>query len=255
MNNYCPNCGEPITGNFCSNCGKPVKLDVDPSIEHVSTTYIEPKYSTSAPLNANPHRHKNSGCLKLFMIFFSLFLIILIIGTVYTVQNEESQTNVTINSETKDSKTKLLEFDKQSWEDFKVLYTSHNNFMENISAYSENQINSVDFYDECVEAQNYFAKASLSFDYGTNDDERTYLNAFGSAATSDQQAAEYLMKYIDSGKTSHLSKAQENIQDAKDAFIMIAQNRGTLLIKAGLTDEEIHKKVESDMAELETETE
>ena len=69
-------------------------------------------------------------------------------------------------------------------------------------------------------------------------------------ALSDQMAAESLMKYLDSRKTSDLSNAQENIQNAVTAATTIASNRGALLAKAGLSQEEIQVKIEEDMSDL-----
>jgi len=127
------------------------------------------------------------------------------------------------------------------------------NFLSNVSGYSDNNISSLDFYNSCSDAETYFQKASTSFNYGANDYEKNYLSVFETVALSDQLAAQYLMKYIDTEKTSHLSKAQEYIQRAKDGLIMISQNRSILLADTGLTQDEIKEKVEKDLLELDAE--
>ena len=160
---------------------------------------------------------------------------------------------VTQTPSQEDVEKSLLEFDAKTWEDFKLLYISHNNFVKNIDAFSDFQMGTLDFYNCCKEAEEYFQNAALSFDYGTTDDEKTYLSSFEIAALADQEAAQKLMKYIDSGKTSYLSDTNEQIQRAKEAFVMIASNRGKLLVRAGLTNEEIAEKVEEDMAALDEE--
>lgn len=255
MDKFCTNCGAPITGNFCSNCGKAAQPNPDPAAEYVGTTYIEPtydNYNTFPRMNVN----KNKGCLKFFGFFFLILIVTLTIGTIYAIKNEDILYKVqkvqnVLNTE-EDIGSDLLEFDKKSWEDFKLLYTSHNNFMKTIAAFSDNKIDTLDFYNACNDAEKYFSKFYNSLGYGTDQDERDYLGSFETVALNDQRAAKYFMLYIDSEKTSDLSKAQENITVAKDALVTIAKNRGLLLVKAGLTDKEIKKKVEKDMAELES---
>lgn len=123
--------------------------------------------------------------------------------------------------------------------------------MKAISLYSDSSITSLEFYNYCKDIKKYFQAMSLNFEWGETEDEKTYLETFKIFALADQQATEYLIKYIDSGKTSYLSKAKDAIQRATDAATTIASNRGTLLVKAGLTDEEIREKIESDMAQIE----
>ena len=66
-----------------------------------------------------------------------------------------------------------------------------------------------------------------------------------------QMATESIMKYLDKGNISDLSKTTDHLEDAKEAALLIASNRGTLLVRAGYTQEEISEKINSEMAELE----
>jgi coenzyme F420-reducing hydrogenase alpha subunit len=244
----CNECGKEISdkASTCPNCGAPVEKGF-PESDSISDNKLNPNIFSSTSTVKKKKRGK-TGCLIILLIFAWAT----IYGLMQSAKESENHQTISDSSASKeDSKDELLKFDEESWKDFKILFTSHNNFMKNVLAYSEGDISSLDFYNACTEAKEYFQEASTYYDYGTNDDEETYLNVFETVALADQQAAEYLMDYIDSGKTSHLSKAQEYIQRAKDGVVMIAQNRGLLLVKAGLSDEEIKTKVETDMNELE----
>jgi uncharacterized Zn finger protein (UPF0148 family) len=255
LSNFCSKCGQPLSeANFCPNCGAPVQ---NKNEEFVSSEYrdnsqriqevIPPTMSTQT-IRKN---RKNGGCL----VFFMLFFIVMAFAVVTAIIKPEIYQNLENGKETsaEDDKQRLLEFDKQTWKEFKLLYTSHNNFLSNVSGYSDNNISSLDFYNSCSDAETYFQKVSTSFNYGANDYEKNYLSVFETVALSDQLAAQYLMKYIDTEKTSHLSKAQEYIQRAKDGLIMISQNRSILLADTGLTQDEIKEKVEKDLLELDAE--
>ncbi len=281
---FCRKCGREYEGNFCPDCGTPTISDnsITDTSENVRIDYS--KFSSDKKVK-NKLTERSGFIVFMLILFFPVGIYFMwknskwnnfakILVTMFFVfmfayvynhpVPSSTDTSGAVSSkgdskkadgnskDAEDTRTALLKFDEQTWEDFKILYNSHNNFMKSISAYSDNQANSLDFYNVCADAKDYFANASTSYDYGTTDEEKTYLSAFELVALSDQQAAEKLIKYIDSGKTSDLSKAQEYIQRAKDALVNIAENRGTLLVKAGLTDKEIKKKVEADMAELES---
>lgn len=236
----CSECGKQISdkATSCPSCGAPVDQNNLNSFNQQPVGHQ----------NVLPSQKKKGGCLKVFLIFFAFFVVIMMLAIKNSDSSEPSKTTKTESHE--ESKKSLLDLDEKSWKQFKGLYISHNNFMKTIDSFSNNQITSLDFYNECKKAKKYFMEVSTTFDYGSTDNEKTYLDVFEVAALKDQQAVEYLMKYIDTGKTSHLSKAQEYIQAAKDAFIIIAENRGKLLVKAGLTDEEIKTKIENDMDSL-----
>ncbi|MDP4133406.1 MAG: hypothetical protein Q8882_05290 [Bacillota bacterium] len=184
------------------------------------------------------------GCL-IGIIVLIAFLGALTFGITQIVQNPEKYGAVTTN----DPQT-LLTFDNRTWEDFKTLYKAHNEFMKLVDAYASGNVNALNFYNKCVDYKNWCQQKSLSFDYGRTQDEMDYLGPFKSAAISGQMAAQDLIKYIDTGKVSDMSSANLNIQNAKAAFTTIASNRGTLLVKAGLTDEEIKQKIDEDTESL-----
>ena len=96
-----------------------------------------------------------------------------------------------------------------------------------------------------------FVDLSMSYDYGTNSEQKDYLSVFESVALSDQMAADSMLKYLNSGKMSDLNNVSSNIQEAKTAITTIASNRGILLNKTDLTQEEIKTRVNDSMAALE----
>lgn len=146
---------------------------------------------------------------------------------------------------------RLLEFDSRTWDDFTNLYKAHNNLLDWVESFSNGMVGTLEFYQTCQELEEYFASASLSFDYGTTDAQNDYLSSFEAMAIADQSATKYLMKYLDTWKVSYLSDANTEIQRASEAATIIASNRGTLLGMTDLTDEEIQKKIEFDMNDLE----
>lgn len=252
----CSECGKEISDKAvaCPNCGAPISASKK-IVSDNQTTYYMPKETKGfggGRMVTSAKKKIRTGCL----VFFMLFIGAMVFSIIQRANNPDAylSTNKTTDTSKNDDKKSLLELDETSWEQFKNLYISHNNFMSIIDAFSNDKITALDFYNECQNAEKYFQEVSTTFNYGTNDDEITYLNVFETVALSDQSAASYLKKYIDTGKTSHLSKAQESIQRAKDAVVLIAENRGKLLVKAGLSDEEIQKKVEEDMEELESES-
>lgn len=97
----------------------------------------------------------------------------------------------------------------------------------------------------------YFREASVQLRYGENKEQRDYLWVLQSLALSDQQVTKHLMKYLDSGKVSDSSKAQECLNDAEQAISVYANNRGLLLANTDLSDSEIEERVSADFDALE----
>jgi len=182
-----------------------------------------------------PNKKIGCGCLVLIVVILAA-----LIGVITSDAPAAAKTS-----------EEILAFDDRSWDDFAILYQSHNNFLAAVQSYSDNKIASTSFYQKCQEAEEFFRDASTRFDYGTTKDEKDYLSVFRSAALSDQLAAKALMKYLDSGKTSDLADSKSNIQAAKDAITMIASNRGILLAKSDLSEEEIKQRIEESMSKLE----
>lgn len=219
----------------------------------LNNTPTESTNSASSPQNQglqpSPEKPKKTGkgCL------ISVLIVLLVIAGIISVVTKitENSNNATSSNTTSTSAESWREFDDRTWADFKNLYVSHSRLLQNVSLFSEGRVSKLELYDSMKQAKEYFRKAAMSFDYGNNSEEKTYLSSFSSMALSDQMATESIMKYLDKGNISDLSKATDHLEDAKEAALLIASNRGTLLVRAGYTQEEISEKINSEMAELE----
>lgn len=128
--------------------------------------------------------------------------------------------------------------DEQLWEYVLPIINAHNQLMKimgNGSSTSLNIYNAAkDFETMCQ--QTWSAPPEVSGD-GTEE----YLNSCRDYIIIEQAMAESLLKYIDSSKTSDLSKVQENIQSCSQALITLASNRGTFLSLYGFSTKEIQE--------------
>ena len=239
---FCRKCGAKmrVHDKFCPSCGA--------SVSGVSSPQQPPK-------------KKKSGCfftiLKIFVVIIFLSLLAVACDTAMDKEPKSSaDADEADNAATEEDSEELtseewLEFDSRSWEDFTVLYKNHQNLVDAINAYSSGHGSDVSFYDYCKQMEVYFRDASLQFRYGENKEQRDYLWVLESLALSDQQVTKHLMKYLDSGKVSDSSKAQECLNDAEKAISVYANNRGLLLANTDLSDSEIEQKLSDDLAALE----
>lgn len=232
---FCKKCGKDIKDSqFCPFCGAEA-YKADNNVNNMNVM------SRQDVINSKPKKKKSK---------IGLFICLVIVGALcfgisQIIQNPEKYQNNNISSE------EWLDFDNKTWEQFSQLYTNHNNFMSAMTAFSEGSMDAASFYSYCKDFESICANNSLIFDYGVNQDQKDYLSVFKSATLSDQMAAQSLMKYLDTYQTSDLSEAQEHIQDAKEAITTIASNRGTLLAKTDLSEEEIQKRLNESLTILE----
>ena len=190
---------------------------------------------------------RGCGCIFSLLIVMAISVFVLILAMMPS-GNPSPKDNA--SSSSTNTPEDWLAFDARSWEDFVLFYNNHNSFMNSMTAYADGYIDKTSMYLKCEEADSVFGGCSISVEYGENQEEKDYLSVLRSIALSDQAAARSLKKYLNSGKTSDLADAQTNIEAAKNAVTLFASNRGALLVKAGLSDEEIKQKVESDMTAL-----
>lgn len=248
---YCSNCGKDIGDNskYCNGCGTEI------SAQQSDLKVMENTSAESAQLQSLLQRQKVAKKRrKGFAIIFGvlLFLAVLIPIVAYNLDPSVGSGGVSSTSEAQ-QKEKLITFDTRTWDDFAQMYRSHNILMKAADLYADGKIDTVTLYDKGEEIEEYFRNKAISFNYGTSEDERTYLDCFATMAYADQMAAKGLKKYLDSLKPSDLSDSQKYVQQAKEAAIMIIQNRKILLAKAGLTENEIREKIENDMDVIEVE--
>lgn len=231
---------------FCKKCGKDIK---DSQFCPFCGTEAYKTGNNANNMNVTSRQDVINSQIKKKKSKVGLFICLVIVGALcfgisQIIQNPEKYQN-TISSE------EWLEFDDKTWEQFSQLYTNHNNLMYAMTAFSDGNMDAASFYSYCKDFENICANNSLIFDYGVNQDQKDYLSVFKSATLSDQMAAQSLMKYLDTYQTSDLSEAQEHIQNAKDAITTIASNRGTLLAKTDLSEEEIQKRLNESLTMLE----
>lgn len=241
----CPECNKEVSSQAtsCPYCGYPLQQ------AHETQAPIE---QYQAPQNVGyskpPTKKKGKGCLMIVLIPLAFVALIVFCVVNYGIPDDGLASSDITDNTTEES---LLAFDERSWKDFENIYKAHNNLMVAMDLYTNGKMAAVDFYNNCDSVESYMAQASTKLNYGTTDDEKDYLSSFQTMALADQNAAKLLKKYVDSPSVADLSSIQKEIQTAKDAAVMIASNRGILLVKAGLTDEEIKEKVEADMKALE----
>ena len=195
---------------------------------------------------------KKRGCLIPTLIISLIFLGAIAFGIMRIIQNPDAYNKKTNDEESENLTVEdWIEFDEQSWEDFVRLYSGHTSFVSAIDAFGNGQGTSLDFYEYCNQTEEFFQKMSLSLNYGETEEQKTYLQSLNSIALSDQSASKNLMNYLDSGAVSDMSKAKDDIAETVTAISIFAENRSKLLVKAGLSEEEIKQKIESDLSVLE----
>lgn len=200
--------------------------------------------TNNVPIKKKPKGYRCLTAVVGFLIFAA------ILGAIFGSGDKQIAKPEKVLSE-ENTKTQALEFDERAWNDYLVMYKNHNDFMAALGHYSDGNISDVDFYDYCKNIEKISAEASLNFEYGVTKDEKEYLATFEVWALAHQQAAKDLMKYMDSMQTKDLSKAKENVERAQEAAITIAKNRVVLLKNIGLTEDEINKKIDEGMAQIE----
>lgn len=220
----------------CRTCGKPIAKDA----------------------KTCPHcgaKNKKKTPWVVYVICF--FLISWFFGSIATRNTNDlpsnhssKQTSKPENTEKVETPEDLLAFDEKTWEDFKKLYKAHNDVMKAMRMYSDGELDTLAFYNLCEEAEKYFGSASLALRYGETEYQQTYVSVLQSMALYDQLAVRSLMKYLDSSKVSDLNEAEDNISQAVHAVEVMASNRGVLLARAGLADNEILERVEADTTDM-----
>ncbi len=236
----CTECGKEISdkATTCPNCGCPI-----------TTAEIKHPASKKKP--------KKGGCLKTILIYLG---ILIVISTIISMQLKNDPDKMQSLLETKNSETsKNLEndteksmeedteentkenakiIDAQIWEYVLPIINANNqlmNIVENESSTSLDIYNAAKKFKEMCQ-QTWISPPKVS---GNGADE--YLSSCKDYILIEQTMADSLLKYIDSGKTSDLSKFQENIKSCTQAITVLATNKGIFLSQNGFTSEEIQE--------------
>lgn len=240
----CPECGKEISdkANTCPNCGCPIEaVSID-----LSKTPSTP--STMTP----PVKKKKHGCLIAFLIIIGIPALIGVIANMSAgtpiVQKETTTSTSAVETTTAVlSKEDAQSMDEQIWNYIYPVITANNDLMAIVSGFGEGTNSELDVYNAAKDFEDYARKVwsnppSISDEYG-----KKYLDSCRDYIIIEQTMANSLLKYLDSKKTSDLSKLQENIERCTQAVQIAASNRGAFLGMNGFTDEEINTIVENTM--------
>lgn len=241
----CRECGKEISdkANTCPNCGCPVE-----AIPINLSKTLPPTNTITPPVR----KKKKHGCLIAFLIIIGIPVLIGVIANISTgtpiIQKETTASTSAEETTTAVlSKEDAQSMDEQIWSYVYPVITANNDLMAIMSGFGEGTISELDLYNATKDFEDYAHKVwsnppSVSDEYG-----KKYLDSCRDYIIIEQTMANSILKYLDSGKTSDLSKLQENIERCTQAVQIVASNRGAFLGMNGFTDEEINEIVENTM--------
>lgn len=226
----CPECGKEISdkATACPNCGCPVI----PSKrnESINTDFATPKKDK-----------KKGGCLKPILIFFVICIGISAIKAFQTTENKPSSQSEPPTEATQipeDTKQAAKLTDEQIWGYVLPVINANNQLMEIVGNESAT---SLDIYNAAKEFKEFCQQTWSNPPEVSGNGAKEYLDSCRDYILLEQTMADSLLKYIDSGKTSDLSKAQENMQTCVQSISVVSANKGTFLSINGFTLEEIQE--------------
>lgn len=231
----CPECEKEISNKAtaCPHCGCPVRSEGSQQ-SAISTP------TTSAQVLKQKKKH---GCLTFIII---LIFISFVVGSL--INNETSATDKKTNAESlKLTKEDAQSVDSEIWNYVYPVITANNDLMTIMSGYSEGTVSELDLYNATTEFEKYAQQVWGNPPSVSDDGGKKYLDSCRDYVIIEQTMAQSLLKYINSKKTSDLSKLQEDIERCTQAVQVVASNRGTFLGINDFTDEEIKKIVEDTM--------
>lgn len=229
----CPECGKEISdkASACPNCGYP--LTAEDKNETVS-----PPIPTTIPVK----KKKKRGCLTSIIVFlFFIFIVGTAIGNSTSFQGKNQKTSEETTEEAVLTKDEAKALDEQIWSYVLPVINANNQLMKAMAAYSEGSISQLDLYNITKDFKDYAQNAWSAAPDVTDDGAKQYLESCRDYIIVEQTMAESLLKYLDSLKTSDLSKVQENIERCNQALGNVASNKGVFLSLNGFSDEEIEE--------------
>ena len=143
-----------------------------------------------------------------------------------------------------------IAFDDKAWSSFKTLYRDHLVYLKYVDLYNAGRYDPLSFYEKSREAEDVFFKRSNGYSYGTNPEQKDYLNQFVDMATADNLAAKYYANYLENFQINTLTRAKQNLDIANGLSDSIIAGRGYFWTKAGLSSDEIQVKSDQMYAEL-----
>lgn len=257
---YCSNCGTEVKGSYCENCGKPVEenaLSNKDSLDMQNTTNMQT--NTDMNVNSNipnvPKKKKKSGCATVFLVFLVMMCGSLIFGTYQMSKNPEKYNNEKADKNEKSqtlSKKKAGSIDKKIWKYAINVMKVNNNVMNQMTSYTGGTLSDIELYETCKEGVDYLRDAWGNFPDYENKDAKAYGKSVKDYILFEQTLLESIMKYLDTKKTSDLSKVEGNIGNCNQAVGIVSSNRGVFLGLYNFSDDEIKKlasKMDKELAE------
>lgn len=258
----CPDCGKEFSdlAPACPNCGRPNQVQPQrPTGSAMANRANTPGPTVVQNNNGIPQstKKKGSGCLIALLAFiFIPFVIGLIVssakkgvGKTDNVTPSQLDAN-TENTETLSSsltKDEAKDIDTKIWDYVYPIITAHNNLLEVMAGYSDGSISELDFYNATKDFRDYVQETWGNPPSVSDENGKSYLESCKDYIIVEQTMAESLLKYIDSKKTSDLSKVEENIERCTQAVQIVASNRGTFLGINDFSDDEIQQIVDETM--------
>lgn len=263
MSRFCTNCAKELEDSdvFCPQCGRPVGTEPNTAVQMgTDTAFFENKTDALVKIK----RKKKFLVAMLYVIGFFVAVGVVIkaiqqpsikeVSTdntpsikrgVKEIQPEKSQEEIE-----KEQQERWLEMDALAWQEFIKLYNAHYDFMKTIQMYSHGEVDKLTMYDYCDKAEEIFMGEAKAILNAQSKEVKEYMSNFLQCAYADQQAAEFMKYYIDSEAMADFYVVIEQLEIVGDELANFVENRGQLLAKTGLTEEEIKVKIKQDVYAL-----
>lgn len=238
----CSECGKEISdkAKTCPNCGCPLN----------GTEIPKPAIPREDVPPAKAPKKRKYGCLVSIIIFLFLAFIVGMLAKAGAAPSIVKGDNTTATTESPSetlAKEDAQSIDNDIWGYVYPVITANNDLMAIMSNYSSGKVSELDLYNAAKAFKDYTQSAWASPPAVSDENGKKYLSSCKDYITFEEIMAKSILKYLDSKKTSDLSKVQENIEQCKKAVQIVASNRGTFLGLNNFTQEEIKKIVEDSM--------
>ncbi len=233
----CPECGKEISDKAasCPHCGCPISHPQTQAEKTVIQNNLQ---------NAKPKK-KGHGCLITLLCIIAVPVFIGIVANLITgeliIKETPSQNTESDYSASTLTKEEAKDIDKQIWDYVYPVILAHNDLMNAMTSYSDGSLSDLDLYDAADNFYSYTRSVWGNPPDITDKNGKEYLDSCRDYILIEQSMADSLKKYIDSKKTSDLSKVEENINRCTEAVQIVASNRGTFLGINNFSDEEIQQ--------------
>lgn len=248
---FCPKCGANAgNANFCSKCGYNLG-DVPVDLMHSNQLNQQPHPPAPRPVSVPPKKKKRRGCFIGIGVFLIAVIIIAVVSSTiaskYPYVPQPAETSSAGQSKASpeqatNKKAEAKKIDDKTWEIFIDSIKRNNEIMKGVSGLSDGSMDSLEVYNYCKDAESSLGHNSTVYpldNLSSDSDAYQYVSEAQKYTTDIQIIAQSVCKYIDSQKTSDLSKVTEYINIQKQAMSVVINNRSVYLKKAGFSEKEI----------------